>query len=312
MALTNIPHVVPWVDVVPALSAAYSRGTPSGEQARTWALVLRSQHIAHRLDRTAGTWSLWVPEDVHLEATTQLARYEEENAGWTVHLPPGPAFDNTTTTALVALALGIFHTVTGLYLAGFGHAPIRWVELGSAHAGPIMAGEWWRVVTALTLHADAAHILGNLAFGGFFITLLCRQLGAGFGWSLVLWSGILGNLINAVLQDPAHRAIGASTAVFGAVGLLSGLRMMEPQWYAWKDRVLPVAVGLIFLGLLGSGGERTDLGGHLFGFLAGLGLGAGVGAWLKAHALPSRRTQRAMGGLAVLILVVAWLTALMV
>ncbi len=301
-----------WVDVVPALATAYTRGTPTGDQARTWALVLRSQHIAHRLDRTSGTWALWVPEAAHVEATTQLARYEEENAGWTVQLPAGPAFDNATTTALVCLALGIFHTVTGFYLSGFGYTPIRWVELGNAYAGRIMEGEWWRLATALTLHADAAHILGNLAFGGFFITLLCRQLGAGFGWSLVLWSGILGNLINAWFQDPAHRAIGASTAVFGAVGLLSGVRMLEPQWYGWKDRLLPVAIGLIFLGLLGSGGERTDLGGHLFGFLAGLGLGVGVSLWLKTHALPARPAQRWMGILAVAILLAAWLTALMV
>jgi len=38
-----------------------------------------------------------------------------------------------------------------------GRAPLRQtVEQGSADATRMMAGEWWRAITALTLHAERA------------------------------------------------------------------------------------------------------------------------------------------------------------
>lgn len=38
-----------------------------------------------------------------------------------------------------------------------------WFERGSAETGRIVAGEWRRTITALTLHADVPHVVGNAA-----------------------------------------------------------------------------------------------------------------------------------------------------
>lgn len=41
--------------------------------------------------------------------------------------------------------------------------------------------EWYRCVTALTLHADSQHLFGNVLFGAPFLILLCRRVGLGLG-----------------------------------------------------------------------------------------------------------------------------------
>ena len=42
-----------------------------------------------------------------------------------------------------------------------------------------MDGEWWRAVTALTLHGGLSHIAGNLVFGVMFAVLASHSLGVG-------------------------------------------------------------------------------------------------------------------------------------
>jgi hypothetical protein len=73
-----------------------------------------------------------------------------------------------------------------------------------------------------------------------------------------------------------------------------------------KRRLLPVAAAVALLGLLGSGGENTDIGAHLLGFLAGLALG-----WPAAY-LTGRSSAAGIiaGGSAALLTVGAWLAAL--
>jgi membrane associated rhomboid family serine protease len=204
-------------------------------------------------------------------ALGELRSYEAENENWPPSLPPPtPLVDNLFITLSVLGLMAIFYDLTRFDLTRFGHPAIDWFDRGNAAAGAICAGEWWRTVTALTLHADLQHLLGNLLIGGVFIALLCRLLGSGLGWALLLASGVSGNLLNAWIQNPLHRSVGASTAVFGAVGLLAAinlrqsLRPLRRRWY------LPLAAALALLSLLGTDGENTDLGGHLFGFAAGI------------------------------------------
>ncbi len=52
-----------------------------------------------------------------------------------------------------------------------------WLEAGAGHAAAIAHGEVWRAVTALTLHADGGHLLGNLALGSIVALLLAQVTG---------------------------------------------------------------------------------------------------------------------------------------
>ena len=185
----------------------------------------------------------------------------------------------------------------GLVLIGF----FAWQQVGVPGvpgrvnaAAMVEAGEWWRAVTALTLHGDVVHLASNLVAGAGFAFFLARYFGAGRAWFLILASGVAGNALNAWVRHPeVHHSIGASTAVFGALGLLTGTglrlavrapkqRWSLPRWLA------PVLGGVTLLGLLGVGerGGRVDVPAHISGFLCGTLLGA-----LVAH-----RPARSAGG----------------
>ena len=118
----------------------------------------------------------------------------------------------------------------GLFLLGFFAmsnlmSGVPWLERGSANAAKIIEGEVWRSITALTLHADIAHALGNACALAIFLAALAGQCGGGMAVLAVLLSGAAGNLGNAYLRGAPHDGIGASTAVFGALGIIGVLAL---------------------------------------------------------------------------------------
>ena len=285
----------------------------SKRRLRSWSLVLEARRLPWRSERLGLGWQLLVPTGTHDRAVAELRQYEQENRGW----PPPPPQDvplteNRTATLWALIAIGVFYNLTWHDINLAGHRPVDWVALGNAHAGRIMAGEWWRTVTALTLHADWQHLLGNLLIGGIFISRLCRDLRSGLAWLLLLTAGVLGNLLNAALQSPDHRAVGASTAVFGAVGILAAISMVRYRRNLRPQRrwLLPVAGGLGLLAMLGAGGENTDLGAHLFGFLFGLPLGLGTELAMERRGRPGPGVNLLLAGVTVATVVAAWWTAL--
>lgn len=291
-------HAIPTQLSSPSDSTSLSRA-----QARIRALTLEALKIPFRLEGDGEGWRLLVAAELFHEALEELRRFEAENANWPPPKPPpSPQFDNLLITLSVLGLLGIFHNLTRLDLDLFGLSALDWVLRGNSDAGLVRSGEWWRTVTALTLHADGQHLLGNLLIGGGFILMLCRALGSGLGWSLLLASGALGNLLNAWLQAPLHRSVGASTAVFGAVGLLAGLHLLQERrrWY------LPLASALALLALLGSEGENTDLGAHLFGLAVGVILGLPTAYLLRRYGHPAAWLNALLAFLSLALVAGAW------
>lgn len=144
-------------------------------------------------------------------------------------------------------------------------------------------GEWWRPFTSLFFHNDLPHLAGNLLFGSLFLYFLARSIGAAKAWLWMLVCGTLGNAINCWLNYPDRfQSIGASTAVFAALGLLSGLGVAEfihirPR-LPWAKIAAPFCAGFVLLGMLGSSHDpHTDVLGHVCGFTTGLVAGITVG-----------------------------------
>ncbi len=155
----------------------------------------------------------------------------------------------------------------------------------SSSVGLIGRGEWWRPFTALFLHADLGHLVGNLASGMVFATLVAKMVGPLLGWVLILGCGTLGTTITSRLTYPEpFVSLGASTAVFAALGILSGLGIAETlrdrARLPWLKISAPFLAGLVLLGWLGGGGHgsNTDVLGHVFGFSSGLVAGVASGA----------------------------------
>lgn len=147
----------------------------------------------------------------------------------------------------------------------------------SSSTGLINDGDWWRPFTALFLHADAAHLAGNLFGGVVFGMLASRLMGAARAWLLILLSGTLGNACTSLLTYPApFTSMGASTAVFAALGLLSGTGFVSLLRMGAKMPLLrltaPVVAGVVLLGWMGGSapGTNTDVLGHVAGFACGL------------------------------------------
>lgn len=309
---TIVIDFLDWRPVPSTLEDGLTGHPLSRRRARTWSLVLQARQIPYRSERIAQGWQLLVPTEHYKIAIEELRGYEQANRDWP---PPPPAEnpqqENTVSTIWVLIALGLFHIVTQQRINLFGHSPVDWYALGNAHAGKILDGEWWRLITALTLHSGGVHLAGNIVIGGIFINRLCRDLGSGLGWSLVLLSGILGNLANALMQSPDHRSIGASTAVFGAVGLLATINMLRYRQQLRQRWPLPVAAGVGLLALLGAGGENTDIGAHLFGFAFGMGLGLMAGYSLSRLTTLSPKMNRVIAFSSLALLVLSWWLSLL-
>lgn len=271
------------------------------------ALVLEAKSIAFELMPSGAHWSLVCAPATAAAARDELARYAAERRATRPRPPaivpfPGAGFGSG---AFVAVLLATAYC-TGIQ--AFGE---DWLAAGSLDARVGGAGEWWRAVTALTLHLDQAHLLGNLLFGAVFGTLAGGAFGPGIAWSSILAAGALADYLDMLISPPEHRAAGASTAVFAALGLLSGfswrlrLSVREQFRYRWA----PLFGGLFLLTMLGAGGERVDVLGHALGFAMGTALG-----WIYARlGLPrtrSRRPQWVAGAAALAVIVGAWFLAL--
>ena len=166
-------------------------------------------------------------------------------------------------------------------------------------------------MTALTLHGGIKHILGNLVFGTLFGIFLGGLVGPGIAWFAIVVAGALGNTVNVYLLESAHRAIGASTAVFAALGIVSGFvwraKLMAQDRWAW--RLGPIVGGIALLAYTGTGDANTDVGAHLAGFVCGFAVGMVLTNW--ANVRHSLAMQSVGGALALGIVATAWLIALL-
>jgi len=283
----------------------------SERRLQLWALVLEARYLPCRIESGINGWTLLVPARCLDVSTYELRLFEEENRDWPPHPPTAtPLTENTLATLSVLFLLATFHNFTRLNFPFPGHFRLDWFALGNAHAASILDGQWWRLITALTLHAGGLHLFSNLAIGGLFIVFLCRELGSGLAWSLLLGAGILGNLANACLQQPDHRSVGASTLVFGAVGILAALTLVRYRSQLQRRWPLPVAAALALLALLGTEGKQTDLGAHLFGFLFGIVLGLSAEYLVERQGRPGRRLNALLASGCVLLVGGAWSAAL--
>ena len=300
-----------WIPIPPGLKDGLSDQTIPKRKLKSWALVLQSRQIPCRSEKFDNKWQLLVPTDQYQIACQELILYETENRNWP---PPPPAerklHENTASTIWIFILLAIFHNITQQQINLIGHHPVNWMELGNAHAEKILQGEWWRLITALTLHSGVLHLVSNIALGGIFMVRLCRLLGSGRAWLLVLASGGLGNLLNALVQSPNHQSIGSSTAVFGAVGLLATINMLHYRSNLRQRWPLPIAAALGLLALLGASGENTDIGAHLFGFISGIGFGLVENYLMQGIERPSKQLNRVLAIFSTTLVLVAWWMAL--
>ncbi len=285
-----------WVEV-----RRYSRAA----DARDGALVLASAGISSQLLQTGQDYRLIVSAELEGRARRELTQFLHENRV----RPPEPT-PTWRPQQLTAAMLYMAVMVVVFVLSRKTWPVADWQDAGAAIAGRITSGEWWRTVTALTLHGDLGHIASNVVAGGFVGILLSQTLGIGLAWLAILLSGIIGNFLNAFLHAPGYTAIGASTAVFGGLGILAALAWRQRAslgrgWRVWA----PLAAGAMLLAFLGLGEGHIDIGGHILGFVAGIAIGAVLHITSPGQPGQARR-QALFGATSLALIVVSWIAAL--
>jgi membrane associated rhomboid family serine protease len=243
------------------------------------ALVLTARGIgvqlAHAQTPEGPRYTLLVEESDGPAAGAELLLYRRENESWPRRLAPHEARPGAWVgSAWYAALLLIFFALEG--------DPVGAWRSGIADSGAILSGNIGLAFSALFLHADAMHLVGNLFFGALFGFLVAAEIGSGPAWLAILLAGGLGNFLNALLYGVGlgveHRSLGASTAVFGAVGLLAVLEWARRRGgpdSRWR-RFAPLVMAVVMLGLYGAAGERTDVSAHAFGIGAGALVGLGL------------------------------------
>ncbi|MFM7607593.1 MAG: rhomboid family intramembrane serine protease [Alphaproteobacteria bacterium] len=107
-----------------------------------------------------------------------------------------------------------FCTINGGWLLPDGETLIPW---GSNYGPLSLKGEWWRLASAIFLHAGVLHLFVNMytlwSFGG-----LCERM---FGPSLFLVIYMTGGICASgfsLLWNPLVNSVGASGAIFAIIG----------------------------------------------------------------------------------------------
>ncbi len=282
------------------------RRLPVHRQCRELGLILDAARIDWRAIQHQGEWLLQVSATDEPRARAELDAAAAENREWSI--PSETIIQRASGWGGVLGFAALLLTVAFLERSGAA-AGSDWLDVGRMNAGWVRQGQWWRVITALTLHLNWQHLGANLVFGCLFGWFVGQLLGSGLGWFSILIAGALGNGVNAWVQPAAHTAVGASTAVFGALGLLAGHAWRsQVQERRWIRRLTPLVGGVILLSLTGTGGGRTDVIAHLAGFCCGTLLGAVTAALEPVRV---RFTgQLCFGGLACAAVAGAWIKAL--
>jgi len=274
--MPSVDPVTPAVDDEVPAGLVAAGVYPTGASGFEHSLVVLAMGRACWLVPSPDGHQLLVEPEAIAPAREQLARFDRESIGW----PPQPVVEPAARpTDLITPLVWVLAILAAFQLQG---TRPGWTAAGALDPAAIFGrGEWWRVATALFLHADAAHVLSNALSGFLVFAAVLKTFGRLAGWTLLAAAALAGNLAIAALSyAETYQSIGASTAIFAGVGLLSGrafgIVVQAGRPRRWREMFVPLATGLIVLALYGAGGVLVDLGAHLTGFAAGLALGIGV------------------------------------
>jgi rhomboid protease GluP len=143
------------------------------------------------------------------------------------------------------------------------------VEAGALVRDRVLAGEWWRLVSATFLHAGWDHLLGNCLV--LYVVGMACEHAFGFVRTAVVYftSGLTGSVLSGALSPGP--SVGASGAIFGVVAAVVVVLYRHQQRFYLRDKrigfvLLVWAAYQISTGLLN---PYIDNYGHLGGFAGG-------------------------------------------
>ncbi|MDX5347787.1 MAG: rhomboid family intramembrane serine protease [Hymenobacteraceae bacterium] len=181
-------------------------------------------------------------------------------------IPRGEHF----TTSIIADAnilvflIMIFSGVHILYPTG-----VDLLEWGGVRRSEVLQGEWWRLFTAMFVHAGVMHLMLNIVGLGLISIFIEPVLGRIRMMILYLMAGIFAS-IASIWWHSNMISVGASGAIFGLFGAALGLLFTKAVPTEEKGAIL-FFVGLyvvisLVMGLVGNIDNASHIGGLISGF----------------------------------------------
>lgn len=232
-----------------------------------WGLVLASQGIMATIDdgATGEGWGLVVSAEDYPAAIEAIRLHRQENRHWRWRQPiswRGLLFDwRVLFWAALTVAIYYFSQTT--------RPDLRFV--GRMDNAAVQAGEWWRLFTAIFLHADIAHLIANVSFGLILLGLVMGRFGGGLGLLAAYFAGLMGNVAGLILYSQTHLGVGASGMVMGGLGLLAAQSLAFARNHPVQQKHVfrGILSGVMLFVLFGLS-PGTDVIAHFSGFVAGL------------------------------------------
>jgi rhomboid protease GluP len=150
------------------------------------------------------------------------------------------------------------------------------VRAGALTRAGVVAGEWWRLVSAMILHGSVPHLVGN-AIALLVLGMMCEHA---FGRTqflfLFVMSGLAGGVVS-MLMSPGP-SVGASGAIFGLQGAAIVLFRRHRDRLIMRARRIGVVLVVWALYTIAQGAFTpfVDNGAHIGGFVAGVVLARGL------------------------------------
>lgn len=186
----------------------------------------------------------------------------------------------------------------------------------ASHPPSIAAGEWWRLITPMFLHAPftgRVFSLLHIGFNMYVLRIFGPDVEQAFGTSrfvpMYLVAGIAGSAASYTFASCFAVGVGASGAIFGVVGMLLAFmyRRRTSTFVAGSMRNLLFFVGLNLL--IGFTIPVIDNAAHIGGLIAGAAMGYGMDPGPGGRVSTVRQAVVLLAVLGATLLVIAWRTA---
>ena len=138
--------------------------------------------------------------------------------------------------------------IMGISLLAWRNGAALLPTLAATSVGVLMQGEYWRLLTAIAVHADVMHVLSNAILLTFFTYLLFGYFGFWVFPVMSLAMAGLTNYISLLTFPPEVRLIGASGLVYWMAGFwLSMYLLVERSVGPGKRALRVVCLALLVL-----------------------------------------------------------------
>lgn len=265
--------------------------TRTSEEARRVALSLVALDLRAEVGQGTGEYSgVWIVtvDEGEEDAASALVRDALAERREVMQPAAPPLLDtragiwtyaNTSSSiALAAICIGIHVLVHG----GAGPSSrSQMIDAGVSATWLVQDGQWWRLLSAVFLHFDVKHVVGNMSTLFFLGAPLVAQIGHLRMVLVFVITGLGGNLASLIFGSEAAIKAGASGGICGLLGALAGVALAQmsaasnftERRPAWQT----LGALLALFGMVVGFEPGRDHYAHVGGLLTGVALG-----WLLA------------------------------